>query len=758
VPSKVLVCPGTYTENITLTTPDVDVIAVAQNSQQEETTSSGPGRTVLNGTLTISLASGGSLQTTMARWQGIDIRPSTGRAVLFTGADAQYAYITDCARVALDAPAITGNNTGQEAPPFGPSSVLDIQRCRIESQAVPDATVEWSDGAAGFFVSPILRIFGTNIFSLNGLTPFAVSGAIVQLDTCRVQGDASALDESALLAVDTIFETAAASIATVDPFSLLDLLDCKIQQFSSGDIATGTGSFFHDALALPLGFALMWSTTLTVTTHEGLPQEQHIDTIDVTAGPVELTGQVNVAVVGPGIATLPPTSERPGVIRAKQAATSLGAVTLGAQGVDTIRVAGAAPVASVTLDDDGLFLVSDPPNTTWEAWSFGAIFNCLSVYLVSPSAALAPYQSIQAAYNAAKAAGADPTSPAKVLVCPGIYTEDVTMDQAGIDIVAVAIDKYNMLRNFGLGITRLVGSLTIDLGVPLADDTANCAWRGIDIIASVTAIDFTGTNFQMAFISDCLIRGNDIGAGLLMDNSGVGLPGSSVLDCIRCRIEQPSAQSGPAFRVTDGILKLSDCVTESVDQAVVGGSVLAEGTQFFHGWSMTDAFVVCEHCKLVGLLSMFATNGGGVIELMQCQVHDPAGGPNPTGIGTLIYDEINWSSAVQTFGVTATLQKPSVPAGAAAVRIGLAAYTITSETNIMGTLAGQVFTLPLSAERNGPVRIKPVLGLPGGIFATTSGGETINGAPPGPFAIPVAGATFIADPTAGPPGNWETYG
>jgi len=753
-PTKILVCPGTYTDAVLMDTPGIDVIAIDQDSQTAKTIGApGDGHTVLNGTLAIVLASAGTLQNTSARWQGIDIRPASGAAVLFAGTDLAYFYLTDCQVVSTDSQAIADSNSGSG---FIESSVLDVQRCSVRSANPGSQAI--AVNSAGLEKT---RLYFTHCLIATPGQAIASDNGYVFLESCYISGlNCALLSASILDCYDTYFNSPD-FVVGVDEDSIFEIYDCEFDTPSSPFIV-GDGIFNHDAMAFERSSVRPWATTLAVSTQEGIPQESNIFPIILGAG-YEITSETNISAIaiGPGTLTLPLTSERPGVLRLKENQASIGPITLTAQGADLIRVGGAAPVASVTLDANGLFLVADPANNVWEAWATGGT-TCLNYALVSPNASLAPFQSIQSAYDFLFAQGAGALSPAKVLVCPGVYTENVTMYEPGIDIVAIAPDDFNELRQYGYGITRLNGTLTINLTGGAPDPyRRTCAWRGIDIFAFFgPAVNFTGTNFQLAYITDCQL--NCGGIAVVLDNTGVSL-GDSTLDIIRSKLHNTSTNgSGPPFNCADGILLLNDCVCLGSHALIAADALVsAQDTRFLVGVQVSGEFNALD--STIGEI-IFAGDVG-FVELTRC---DMSAVPAATGAGgTFIYDSFPMGSAWPPIAFPAVLtvqQKASLPQGAAMTYYsGAGPHLLSgSEVNIMvdppvGATAS--VQLPPALAQRGPIRIKQDPTNSTGVTSlTTTGGETINRAAP-PIIVPIAGITLVShwSPPYGPPDDWETY-
>lgn len=778
-PAQVLVCPGTYSGDFTMDTAGIDVIGVAQDSQESQLVGlRGDGQTVFTGTVTVDLAAAATRDATSARWQGIDIKPALGPGVAVAGPNnaALYFYLADCQIVSNDAEAIASANTGLDG---FLATIIDVQRCRVATNSA--GALAAGITGAGPFPQPGIFAESTSFVGNAGAIGLADAGAF--LDSCVVAagGPGVGVTGGLIQARDTFFQTDEAPAIVEDAASIADVVDCKFRADPGTDFIIGDGLFFHDGITFTIGGAATlptWDTALTVFTQAAVPQESHNDLVAfVGGGSSEITTQTNVVVTSDaagGTIVLPPAFSRPGVLRLKLGAGNVGVVTVTAQGGDDIRLGGAAPVVSFPLTDDGVFLVSSPTVPRWEGWAFagGAAVNCLSLALVSPDPALAPFQSIGAAYAFLRdTVGADPDSPAKVFVCPGIYVEDLTMDTPGIQVVACAMDDYNTLRDVGLGPTRMEGTLTIDLtGFSPSDAVRNCAWRGIDVIAGLggggtPAVVFTGIFYQQAFITDCLLSGSALDPGVIGSNTGVGGPGVSRLDLIRVRMLNPDFFSSAGFDWAKGALKLNDCSTSGQETNTVGDglaptpTVEAVGCRFANGFTVDDGDLDFVDCSMSSGVTFLA--GGGVLELTRCDL--PAA--SILGPGILVYDyQSNLSFSGGLDPALLVSQKESIPAGAGVVQRLDGAHVLTGgETNVIVTTTalGSTVTLPLvaigAARRHGPIRVKNS-GLSTDLVGIlVPGGVTLNEGVPFLPLVPGASATFCAV-SGGPIGpDWESY-
>lgn len=365
----VYVCAGTYTEDVLMDTPGIDISTVPKNSQQAPNVVAAPSAARLVGNLQIDLTFAGTRDATTARWSGIDIIPATGAGVSFLGPNnaASYFYLTDCRVVSPDDDAIQIANTGTDGPL---ASVLDVQRATIErGDAGPAVALA---GTVFPFTAFIAK--NTSILSLSGKGVESASG-FVGFDACILSTSDEGTDcvTTFMRADDTVWQGDTVPAIRLDGASIGQIVDNKATHDPDSLFVDGTGLFFHDTISFLNGANVPpWATTLTVFTDQAVPQEAHALVIDLDGTTVELTSQTNVLVestAAGGTITLPPTTDRAGALRLKLGPGNIGAVTVAAQGGDTIRLGGAAPAASVPLTDPGFVLVSEPAGGSWEGWT-----------------------------------------------------------------------------------------------------------------------------------------------------------------------------------------------------------------------------------------------------------------------------------------------------------------------------------------------------------------------------------------------------
>jgi len=402
----------------------------------------------------------------------------------------------------------------------------------------------------------------------------------------------------------------------------------------------------------------------------------------------------------------------------------------------------------------------------------GAGENCLSVFLVSPDGSLSNYTSIQAAYDAAKAAGAGASTYAKVLVCPGTYVEDVTMDRPGIDIVAVALHRENEQADVQAGGTILQGQLVINLSdTPGAGVLNRCQWIGIDIEPNGTTptfplVDFGGTTEQYATVADCQIS-HELTSGAAIATV-TNTNGSSECNFVRANIFRNSAGSTTmtALSVTGGNCNVNECRVAAQPfgdgdfgtAATVGTGANLNGLEaFFFGRISGEGTSQFERCTVGS--TILATGTAGSITLIRCVVTRILSGVWVTGTGSFTYDALTWrlsgqSNSSFSTGVTVT-QLGSLPQGQPFLFLPFATIgVIAGQTAILADDSGgaKSLSLPSAVAQLGPIRIKGT-GGPGPLTVVPTGADTIDGVA-GPFAVPAGGVTLISDGS----GAWQSFG
>lgn len=130
-------------------------------------------------------------------------------------------------------------------------------------------------------------------------------------------------------------------------------------------------------------------------------------------------------------------------------------------------------------------------------------------YTVSNGGNPGAYSSIQAAIDAAKAAGASPAAPAEVIILAGVYEENVQLRSS----VAV--------RGLLAGATTIRGTVTCDLEDEGGIENTVTALRNVTIEAppGQRCFEFTGTTAQSIFLLQSQLFAQDQPA-VLCDNTG----------------------------------------------------------------------------------------------------------------------------------------------------------------------------------------------------------------------------------------------
>jgi len=804
-PAQVLVCPGTYTEDVTLTTPGINIVAVT-NNPQARTPETSIGETVLVGTLTIDLTPAATAEETIIQWQGVDIRPASGVGISFEGINFQLFVLNSCVVESVDDLAISMTNTGVDG--FNTSGMRVIRAGVLNpSDAIGVAsTIGVTTGAFESSQSSLGRIGGGPV---DCFTVSSDSANVVCEDTF-IQGTNTIAAGSMLVAESVVQTTGTTAFTVSAPSGFLQMLAVKIGVAATvpppaAPFIVGDGFVFHDGFSffgtpfLFLGAQTpSWAPTLSVVTAVGLPEENYIQEL---ALPAEISTQNQVAVTGPGTLTLPSAAARPGPIFIKP--TDATAVTVAAQPGEFIRLGTGLPAASVTLPDGGAVFTSFRTGLgpIWEAYEFGggSSVTCLDIFLVAPSPALAPYTSIQAAYDAAALAVPVGTR-AKVLVCPGVYTEDVTMTRGNIDIVAIdqnTVEETNTasvytggpVTNPGTtqGNTVLQGVLTVDFA---AASGGYARWQGIDIVRN----DVSPDSSQVIFISTApplgVFTNFAIENSVISNNADLAVTSplvfvdsavvagettrANILTFVRCRLEDSRTlpPTSTLFDIDLGIVYLNDTHVQGVpsgDGFSTAISIATDDSRLFAtGSTITGEIDTAGEVSATfsSVTTQISTGATGSVSLDRCRVGRVPGavGDFVSGTGAFNFDTVTIIGAnslvnflTSAAAVTVT-QDGSVPPGAPVFSVS-GGFVITQQTNLLVLDAGPAsvpITLPLAAHRLGPIRIKGVVqDTPAPIDVFTQGGETINGlAAPFTIGAGTTGATFVSDGS----GNWEVYG
>lgn len=479
------------------------------------------------------------------------------------------------------------------------------------------------------------------------------------------------------------------------------------------------------------------------------------------------------APVAPITLTLPEARTLPGwTVCIKAQDVTGGAITV--VGLNGQLIDGAvSTVLSTVLDSVVLESIGDEWIICGGGAGGAATDNCLSVFLVSPNPSFSNYTTIQSAYDAAVAAGGSSTSPSKVLVCPGIYEEDVTMSTPGIDIVAVAIHRENELASDQPGGTILRGQLSIDLSVTPGVGVLNrCQWIGIDIEPNSQApvfplLDFTGTTLQYATVSDCQISHTIADPDAIATVTCTALNGPQ-LNLVRVNIFKNSLV--PVDTIVLGVLagtcNVNDCriAAQAFGDGFFGTAiftatlgVLSASRSRFFGLVTGDGSSVFERCSIES--TIVDTSAIGSVTFLKCIVSRILGGIWVTGTGSFEYDDLTWTTTGQSnssisSGVTTT-QRGSLPQGQPYLSLPFVTpLFMGGQTSVLADDSGgaKTVTLPSAVAQLGPIRIKGT-GGPGPLTVTPVGADTINGAGV-PLAVPAAGLTLVSDGA----GNWETFG
>lgn len=484
---------------------------------------------------------------------------------------------------------------------------------------------------------------------------------------------------------------------------------------------------------------------------------------------------------GPITLTLPDARTIPGwIVSVKAIDVSGGDITV----IGSLGQAIDGNVAGVVLSNENESVILQSVGALWVILGgAGSIVSetCLTAFLVAPVASMANFTSIQDAYDAAVAAGAGASNPAKVLVCPGTYTEDIVMDTPGVDIIAVDVDRATT-RSSAFGPTILQGQVTINLdNNPGGPGFNRCQWIGIDIVPNPAAptlplLSLEGAEDQAANISDCqMVSSVDPATGAIIEASNSGVSSASF---VRTNVLWSSPTPGACE-----CLSISSSMRISIDSSRLAAQPFGAddfGSAIELTAAATAAQINVSNSRLAGRVAAGA--GTSSIEIVNSEVSETligVGGADNSvrlfgcsvsriqpglnwvdGGGTFVFDSIEWIETAEqdsTVGSSVVIeQRPTTPPGQFIYEVPFAlAFTITTQTNIIGDVSGgpKAINLPLTAARTGPLRVKPN-GTGNPLTLVPAGVETVNGVA-GPFIVPSAGATLVADPASG---DWQTFG
>jgi len=481
------------------------------------------------------------------------------------------------------------------------------------------------------------------------------------------------------------------------------------------------------------------------------------------------------SVGSPSTLTLPDARTIPGwLVCVKAEDVAGGAITV--VGLNGQLIDGAAnTVLSATNDS----VVLQSIGNSWAICGGGSsggptTDNCLTVFLVSPDPAMSNHTSIQAAYTAAVAAGAGNEQPAKILVCPGVYEENVFMNTPNIDIVAVAADRTNERSTVG-GPTVLAGQLFVDINN--GPGTPRCQWIGIDIrpnpeTPALPLVNFGGAQAQFMNIADCEIVSDiaPFGPPLI----GVSNTAESELNLLRANgyfdVLVPSAAVALSVTGDNVVVNVNESRLSALPfgDGFFGEAISAGGSSpqvnvdesFLVGRVTTADGATVEITNSTNFATRYETGASGTIRLLGSRITRILLGDYVTGSGTFEFDSIGWISSTQSDSTVSSgvslVQRSTTPPGQQVTRIPFAvAFRITTQTNIVADTSGGAknISLPPASSRTGPIRIKPT-GTPlNPLTITPDGAETVNGSP-GAFPVPAGGLTLVSEPTFG---NWETF-
>ena len=238
------------------------------------------------------------------------------------------------------------------------------------------------------------------------------------------------------------------------------------------------------------------------------------------------------------------------------------------------------------------------------------------VFIVSPGASAPFYSSIQAAIDAAVAAGErTEADPALVLVLPGDYSEDVSLKKH------VAVWGFDRLGDFSTMLRgQVTCNLTLEGGVR---EKTFATWAGVSILPPSTktaGIYFTGQSAQKLILHDVAIEGAI--PSLIADNDFSVGTGTSQILLTDCRLRSTSVAQ-PALRVQSGAVECNrvDIWNRPPVGAPTSPLVAVVGPTVGHSRPCTLALTDCAiegFINLLGALSTATAAGTIGLSLTRC--------------------------------------------------------------------------------------------------------------------------------------------
>lgn len=360
--------------------------------------------------------------------------------------------------------------------------------------------------------------------------------------------------------------------------------------------------------------------------------------------------------------------------------------------------------------------------------------SCLSRYAVSTPDYNCPFNSVQAAIDAAVADGFGGLDGATIPILPGVYFEDVTMP-SGINLLGWAPEASG-----GSGAV-IVGSVTYTSAVAEGDGII----EGLTIVGDGTspALSFSGTEQQSLRVTDCLLVADAPGFDTVVNTNT-----NSESD-LRIERTQVLAEVGNVAisSVASSTVTLDKTDTFHVDTAGVAIFVNGAGEMTVLGECIINGQVEVDSpgsLTIIGALlqtgdAANVANEGSVALIDVMLSNEYTGTYGIEGSGSFTYGDLTWSQFTGTQRIAPTLNGGSGASFRSLYeqdgdnsRFVTANSFVESDDEVLlvDTSGGDVtLTLhPSSFYRRGKViTIKKISPDSSNVFILTTGGELIDG-------------------------------
>jgi len=225
--------------------------------------------------------------------------------------------------------------------------------------------------------------------------------------------------------------------------------------------------------------------------------------------------------------------------------------------------------------------------------------SALSDFIVNPNIPEGGdvYNTIQAAMDAACAAGAGVENPVQVFITAGQYIEDLTVPCNGIFLTTFPEDGFNPLGGLKMNPVEIVGDLTCDVSGPFSAD--NIVFTGVCTFNNTTVPTFPSTtpeelnNYSVYQLSNCTFR---LSPNIYDPPTFPDYPtspqclqvlGSSRVQLERCRVQATGLGNGVLVDTP-----LSPLGALSAEDSVLVFTTVNSGGFFMNGGSMVGPLVL----------------------------------------------------------------------------------------------------------------------------------------------------------------------